>query len=55
MFHWLASYSARWGITHAARQHVSPFGPIETARRLTGGSMEPDLTVPGRVDGLGGR
>jgi len=35
------------GITWASSCHVGPFGPIEIAWRVTGGSMELDVLVPG--------
>jgi alpha-L-rhamnosidase len=35
------------GITFASTRHVGPFGPIEIAWRVTGGSMELDVLVPG--------
>ena len=35
------------GITWASSCHVGPFGPIEIAWRITGGSMELDVLVPG--------
>jgi alpha-L-rhamnosidase len=34
------------GITSATTRHISPFGPIEVAWRLRGGTLELDLQVP---------
>jgi alpha-L-rhamnosidase len=34
------------GITSATARHISPFGPIEVAWRLAGGSMELDVLIP---------
>jgi len=35
------------GLTRASTRHISPFGPVEVAWRLDGGSMDLDVRVPG--------